>query len=605
MLQFTDNPYTYQRFVTREVRIGNLPLGGNNPIRIQSMCNTDTMDTMATVNQAIRMIEAGCEYVRMTAQGIREAENLANIKNELLKRGFNTPLIADIHFNPKAAEVAAGIVEKVRINPGNYVDRNTGKYDFTEHEYKEELKRIADRLSPLIAICKNNQTAIRIGTNHGSLSNRIISRYGDTPRGMVESAMEFIRLCDYLDFHNLVLSMKSSNIKVMIASTRLLVANMKAEGMNYPIHLGVTEAGDAEDGRIKSAGGIGALLEDGIGDTIRVSLTEDPEFEIPVALKIVESYNNKAILSNTESISIDFPVDPYQYTRRISYACDSIGNSNPVIIVGNDINSKADYSFIENQIRNNRTDINFDYKPFDDAKITTQTQFIFISTTNTIDFNNADLIESIRNNKNLVFITAFDGNGIKNERLFFSNLITANIQTPVIVKKTYHITDKEAFQMKASADFGALLVDGFCDGIWIENPDFSPEIITETSFALLQANGVRITKTEFIACPSCGRTQFKIQDALKTIKERTSHLKGLKIAVMGCIVNGPGEMADAHYGYVGSGNGRITLYKGKNVVEKNIAETEAVEKLIELIKINGDWKEIFIDMPNIRKSSAV
>jgi (E)-4-hydroxy-3-methylbut-2-enyl-diphosphate synthase len=550
------------------------------------------MDTMATVEQTIRMIEAGCEYVRITAQGVREAENLANIKNELLKRVYNTPLIADIHFNPKAAEVAASIVEKVRINPGNYVDRNTGKYDFTELEYKEEIKRISDRLFPLIEICKRNQTAIRIGTNHGSLSNRIISRYGDTPRGMVESAMEFIRLCNYFDFHNLVLSMKSSNIKVMIASTRLLVANMKAEGMNYPIHLGVTEAGDAEDGRIKSAGGIGALLEDGIGDTIRVSLTEDPEFEIPVALKIVDSYNNKAILSNTEKISINFPIDAYQYAKRTSYDYDNIGTSYPVIIIGNDINRKADYSFVENQIRNNRTDINFDYKPFDDAKIATQTQFVLISTTKAIDFSNADLIKSIRNNKNLVFITAFDDNGIKNERLFFANLITANVQTPVIVKKTYEIADKEAFQMKASADFGALLVDGFCDGIWIENSDFSSEIITETSFALLQANGVRITKTEFIACPSCGRTQFKIQDALKTIKDRTSHLKGLKIAVMGCIVNGPGEMADAHYGYVGAGNGRITLYKGKNVVEKNIPESEALEKLIELIKINGDWKEI-------------
>jgi (E)-4-hydroxy-3-methylbut-2-enyl-diphosphate synthase len=592
MLQFTDNPYSYQRFVTREVRIGNVPLGGNNPIRIQSMCNTDTMDTIATVEQTIRMIEASCEYVRITAQGVREAENLANIKNELLKRGYNTPLIADIHFNPKAAEVAASIVEKVRINPGNYVDRNTGKYDFTELEYKEEIKRISDRLFPLIEICKRNQTAIRIGTNHGSLSNRIISRYGDTPRGMVESAMEFIRLCNYFDFHNLVLSMKSSNIKVMIASTRLLVANMKAEGMNYPIHLGVTEAGDAEDGRIKSAGGIGALLEDGIGDTIRVSLTEDPEFEIPVALKIVDSYNNKAILSNTEKISINFPIDAYQYAKRTSYDYDNIGTSYPVIIIGNDINRKADYSFVENQIRNNRTDIKFDYKPFDDAKIATQTQFVLISTTKAIDFSNADLIKSIRNNKNLVFITAFDDNGIKNERLFFANLITANVQTPVIVKKTYEIADKEAFQMKASADFGALLVDGFCDGIWIENSDFSSEIITETSFALLQANGVRITKTEFIACPSCGRTQFKIQDALKTIKDRTSHLKGLKIAVMGCIVNGPGEMADAHYGYVGAGNGRITLYKGKNVVEKNIPESEALEKLIELIKINGDWKEI-------------
>ncbi len=591
MLPFINNPYIYQRFATREVFIGNTPLGADNPVRIQSMCNTDTLDTMATVAQSIRMIEAGCEYVRITAPGVKEAENLANIKAELFKRGYNTPLIADIHFNPKAAEIAAAIVDKVRINPGNYVDRNTGKFDFTEQEYKEELQRIADRLFPLIEICEKNQTTIRIGTNHGSLSNRILSRYGDTANGMMESAMEFIRICRGFDFHNLVLSMKSSNIKVMIASTRLLVANMKAEGMNYPVHLGVTEAGDAEDGRIKSAGGIGALLEDGIGDTIRVSLTEDPEFELPVARKIVNLYNNKVASSNAENKSAGFPVNPYQYTRKTSVTVDNIGVSYPVIVIGNDTKKKSDYSFTGNQIKNNFTNTDFDYKPFLDKITADQTQFFKISPVKTIDFNDIDLINSIKSNKKIVFVTDFDSNDIKTERLFFANLIHAGIQAPVIVKKTYKIADKEAFKIKASADFGALLVDGFCDGIWIENSNFSARTITETSFALLQASGVRITKTEFIACPSCGRTQFKIQDALKIIKERTSHLKGLKIAVMGCIVNGPGEMADAHYGYVGAGNGKITLYKGKNVVEKNIPETEAVDKLIELIKINGDWKE--------------
>ncbi|MEI6694958.1 MAG: (E)-4-hydroxy-3-methylbut-2-enyl-diphosphate synthase [Bacteroidota bacterium] len=593
MLPFTDHPYTYQRFITKVVQIGNTPMGGDYPVRIQSMCSTDTMDTMATVAQAIRMIEAGCEYVRITAPGIKEAENLGNIKNELQKRGYFTPLIADIHFNPNAAEVAAAIVEKVRINPGNYIDRVTAKFDFTDEEYQTELKRIAERFFPLIEICKQHQTAIRIGTNHGSLSNRIVNRYGDTPQGMMESAMEFIRICNGFDFHNLVLSMKSSNIKVMIASTRLLVANMVAEGMNYPIHLGVTEAGDAEDGRIKSAAGIGALLADGIGDTIRVSLTEDPEIEIPVARKIVDFYKANAPCTFNDNLSPDFPVNPYQYGRRFSAVVDRIGGSLPVIIVGNDVQLKADYSTGENKIKNNLSNLEFNLHPdceqLADNINFQQIQFIQFPRIHS-DFSNPDCVNGIKNNKKLVFITAFEGEGMKTERLFFAHLLKAGIETPVIVRKVYNTKDKEAFQMRAAADYAALLADGFCDGIWIENPHFSAVSIVETSFALLQASGVRISKTEFIACPSCGRTQFNIQQALKTIKSKTSHLKGLKIAVMGCIVNGPGEMADAHYGYVGSGNGNITLYKGKSVVAKNIPENEAVEKLIALIKLNGDWK---------------
>jgi len=566
MQQFTDNPYIYHRFQSRVVLIGNTPMGGHHPVRIQSMCNTDTMDTMATVTQTIRMIEMGCEYVRITAPGIKEAENLAVIKNELHKRGFTTPLIADIHFNPKAAEIAAAIVEKVRINPGNYIDRNTGKYDFSDQEYQQELGRIAERLLPLIEICKRNQTSIRIGTNHGSLSNRIISRYGDTPNGMVESAMEFIRILHGFDFHNLVLSMKSSNVKVMTASTRLLVASMKKEGYNYPIHLGVTEAGDAEDGRIKSAAGIGALLHDGIGDTIRVSLTEDPEIELPVARKIIALF--KPNTSKSKPKSLIFPVDPFQYTRRESIAINGIGGNHAVAIIGD---AKADFSVQNNELNDNKTLQPLDYINFE--KMTDVSE---------------NILKSINQKK--VLITSFTENASMQERMFFAFLLQHHITLPVIVKKTYTTDDKESFQMKAAADLNTLLVDGFCDGIWIENPNFSVEMITETSFAILQACGVRITKTEFIACPSCGRTQFKIQDALKTIKERTSHLIGLKIAVMGCIVNGPGEMADAHYGYVGSGNGRITLYKGKKVIEKNIPENEAVDKLIALIKINGDWK---------------
>ena len=565
MNQFIENPYNYQRFKTRIVKIGNTALGGDNPIRIQSMTNTDTMNTDATVAQSIRMIEAGCEYVRITAPGVKEAENLANIKNKLLKKGYQTPLIADIHFNPKAAEIAASIVEKVRINPGNYVDRNTGKFEFTDKEYQEELVRIAERIFPLIEICKKNQTAIRIGTNHGSLSNRIINRYGDTPKGMVESAMEFIRILNGFDFNNLVLSMKSSNVKVMIASTRLLVAKMKEEGFNYPIHLGVTEAGDAEDGRIKSAAGIGALLHDGIGDTIRVSLTEDPEFELPVARKIIDFYNKTVVEVKSES-SV-FPVNPYQYSRRKSLLINEIGSNQAVKIVG-DIN--ADYSFINNQLKNNITVLPIDYVIIDN-----------------IEEFEIEILQKKLSDKILVFDLKTQNSF--QERKLFSLLNKYQIVLPVIIKKTYNIADLELFQMKAAADFNALLVDGFVDGIWIENPNFDLGLITKTSFNILQACGVRISKTEFISCPSCGRTQFRIMDALKLIKERTSHLKGLKIAVMGCIVNGPGEMADAHYGYVGAGNGRITLYKGKEVVEKNIPENEALDKLIELIKANGDW----------------
>ena len=544
-VSYCDDLFVFDRFRTREVNIGNTPLGGLNPIRIQSMTNADTMDTEATVLQSIRMIDAGSEYIRITAQGIKEANNLAEIKNLLLQKGYSTPLIADIHFNPKAAEVAAAIVEKVRINPGNYVDRNTGKSHFTDLEYDDELKRIADRLFPLIAICKQHHTAIRIGTNHGSLSERIMSRYGDTSKGMVESAMEFIIICRSFDFHDIVLSMKSSNIKVMVQSTRLLVARMKEEGMNYPIHLGVTEAGDGEDGRIKSAGGIGALLQDGIGDTIRVSLTEDPELELPVARKIVDF--TKSNSSNHNIIDEPYPIDPFNYNKRNSISTNNIGGNNPVQIY-----------------------LSEDIKEF---KI----------------INNIEDIDSI--NPNDIIILDFKDEGIKNERLFFSTLINKKLYNPVIVKKEYAINNIEDLQIKAAIDFSSLLVDGLCDGICIENSYFDNDQLKDIMLAILQATGVRITKTEYIACPSCGRTQFKIQDGLKEIRKRTSHLKGLKIAVMGCIVNGPGEMADAHYGYVGAGNGKINLYKGKEVIEKNIDEALGVDALIHLIKQNGDWKE--------------
>ncbi|MEI6820954.1 MAG: (E)-4-hydroxy-3-methylbut-2-enyl-diphosphate synthase [Bacteroidota bacterium] len=581
-VSYCDDLFAFNRFLTREVNIGNIPMGGANPIRIQSMTNTDTMDTEATVLQSVQMIKAGSEYVRITAQGIKEANNLAEIKNQLLQKGYSTPLIADIHFNPKAAEVAAAIVEKVRINPGNYVDRNIGKFHFTDLEYNDELKRIADRLFPLIAICKQHHTAIRIGTNHGSLSERIMSRYGDTPKGMVESAMEFITICKGFDFNDIILSMKSSNIKVMVQSTRLLVARMKEEGMNYPIHLGVTEAGDGEDGRIKSAGGIGALLQDGIGDTIRVSLTEDPELELPVARKIVDF--TKCNSSNQNLSTEPYLIDPFNYNKRNSISINNIGGNNPVqIYLLEDLNKETtskNYLIVTKSSLRGGTP-----KQSNDSnqKIDCFTSFAMTKIASQSKLNSI--------NPNDIIVFDFKDEGIKSERLFFSILINKKLNNPVIVKKIYSFNKIEDLQIKAAIDFSSLLVDGLCDGICIENPYIDKDQLKDIMLAVLQATGVRITKTEYISCPSCGRTQFKIQDGLKDIRKRTSHLKGLKIAVMGCIVNGPGEMADAHYGYVGAGNGKINLYKGKEVIEKNIDEALAVDALINLIKQNGDWKE--------------
>lgn len=522
----------YSRFLTREVNIGGVPLGASNPIRIQSMTNTDTMNTLATVAQAIRMIEAGCEYVRITAPGLKEAKNLAVIKRELTNRGYHTPLIADIHFNPKAAELAASIVEKVRINPGNYTDKKLfHNMEFTDAEYVAELEKIHERLLPLLKICREYGTAIRIGTNHGSLSDRIMSRYGDTPLGMAESAMEFIRICETEGFHNLVLSMKSSNVKVMVQATRLLVSKMKAEKMAYPLHLGVTEAGDAEDGRIKSAAGIGTLLADGIGDTIRVSLTEAPEKELSVAKKLVE---HAAAFKDAAPVQLvgNIPFQPYTYKKRKTTTIGNVGGNNlPVVI--------TDVS----QIPEGVTVL----KP-DSLNVTANFRCKIAQRNASGDFS------------------------------------------PIICKLSYPAMDKDTFILHASADAAPMFVDGLADGLWLEAVGISQEETKETAYGILQATRARFTKTEFIACPSCGRTQFDIVKALKDIKERTAHLPGLKIGVMGCIVNGPGEMADADYGYVGAGNGKITLYKGKEIVRKNIPEADAVDALVQLIKDNGDWR---------------
>jgi (E)-4-hydroxy-3-methylbut-2-enyl-diphosphate synthase len=550
--QYSNPSLPYCRIATRVVQIGELPMGGNFPIRVQSMTSTNTMDTKATVEQAIRMIEAGCEYVRITAPGIREAENLAVIKSQLLQKGYRTPLIADIHFNPSAAEVAARIVEKVRINPGNYADRliKSGS-NFTESEYAGEIERIRDRIKPLLAICRQYGTAMRIGVNHGSLSERIMNRYGDTPEGMVQSALEFIHIFADDGFNNLVLSMKSSNVRVMVHATRLLVSRMLDMGMDYPVHLGVTEAGDGEDGRIKSAAGIGALLEDGIGDTIRVSLTEDPEHEVPVAKGILQRFNMRLKATPAQQVINDNPVfgrDPFSYQKRYSAEVNGIAsNRPPVVIVAASENpviiderGNAEHGFDENPVKVAKGDIHA-------------------------------------------------------IRLLAARMEADKDTRPIILRKSYSTNDSLKFQLDSAIDCGSLLLDGIGDGLWLEAGEgISHETLCSTAFAILQATRTRITRTEFISCPSCGRTQFNIQESLQEIKKRTSHLVGLKLAIMGCIVNGPGEMADADYGYVGAGNGRISLYKGRDLIRKNIPQAEAVDALIVLLKENGDWTEKII-----------
>ena len=527
------------------VNIGNLPVGGHYPIRVQSMTNTNTNDIKATIAQCIRLVNAGCEMVRITAQGITEANNLALIKKGLREKGINVPLIADIHFNPRAAEIAAGIVEKVRINPGNYSDKRYSHKLISDKTYEDELDRIAERLHPLLTICKQNGTAIRIGTNHGSLSARIMDRYGDTPEGMVESALEFGRICLHEEFHNVVLSMKSSNVRVMVQSTRLLALKMQAEGMDFPLHLGVTEAGDGEDGIIKSAAGIGTLLEEGIGDTIRVSLTGAPEIEIPVALAITERYN---ILreEKRQPNTTQFIPRTEQISKRYSVAVSGIGGNYPVGVITDKNGEKCltdEHSFVIGTLPDH--------------------------------------------NLNLLSIT--EGNA-KEMRLQVEKIIPGSTD-PVILKNTYLTNNLLRFQVDSAIDFGSLLIDGIGDAIWPAAPNIPAEIVNHTAFAILQATRARITRTEFISCPSCGRTLFDIETTLQQVKAATQHLKGLKIAVMGCIVNGPGEMADADYGYVGAGPGNVSLYKGKEVAVKNIPQNEAIPRLIDLIKQSGDWKE--------------
>ena len=642
----------YSRYKTREVFIGDVPLGGSNPIRVQSMTTVDTMDTISTVEQSIRMIKAGCEYIRITAPSIKEAKNLELIKKELRARGFNTPLIADIHFTPNAAELAARIVEKVRINPGNYVDKK--KFEsiiYTDIDYEIELERIRKRFTPLVKICKEYGTAMRIGTNHGSLSDRILSRYGDTPLGMVESAMEFLRICEDNNYFNIVLSMKASNTLVMVQAYRLLIQKMQQNNMNYPLHLGVTEAGEGEDGRIKSAVGIGSLLEDGIGDTIRVSLTEEPEFEIPVAKNLIERYATrfshlpipKINVSNENNDNeLNLGYNPYDYNRRVSSETMNIGAQNVPRVVA-DFSKKQQitkaalfaigYNYSVPLDKWNLTDQACDYIYVGDNKIdfeipgtlgliynseawgklenktrcypfflasnyanasknskSSELNFVSITIENLI---NVSTLNAPKFDKTVVLVLSTDNeHGMAEQRRVFIELLKTACSQPVILQRNYSDLGEEKFQLHVATDLGSLLLDGFGDGVWItQNNCTSLKNLNATAFGILQATRTRISKTEYISCPSCGRTLFDLQETTAKIRNRTDHLKGVKIGIMGCIVNGPGEMADADYGYVGTGIGKITLYKGREVVERNISSTKAVEALVDLIKKYGDWVE--------------
>lgn len=619
--RYCNDILNYSRWETREVKVGNIGIGGNNPIRIQSMTTTDTMDTMATVEESIRMIEAGCELIRVTAPSQKEAENLANIKAELNKRGYDAPIIADIHYTPKAAEIAARLIEKVRVNPGNYADKKKfAKIDYTDHEYQQELDRIFEKFSPLVKICKEHGTAMRIGTNHGSLSDRILSRFGDTPQGMVESAMEFVRICAHHDYHNLILSMKASNPQVMIHAYRLLVDKMKEEGYNFPLHLGVTEAGDGEDGRIKSAIGIGALLEDGLGDTVRVSLTEAPENEAPVAKALVERYLNRE--KSNVAIETNSKFNPYAYHKRNSIELNQIGGKQvPKVIIDlskeNNITpntlSNYGYDYLVEEDKWNIGEQAVDFLYLGDQKLSFaipgtlqcigdhyQWKVIDLSEYKEqenvfVQIKGLNELQSFKytGQKNIILVfTSEASNYMQEIRAMFLLLKGKKIDLPVFIRNDYKGLDELKSQTYPSTDIGANMLEGFGDGIWLNNDNISGSKLTSIVFGILQATRTRISKTDYISCPSCGRTLFDLEETTAKIRSRTNHLKGLKIGIMGCIVNGPGEMADADYGYVGSGIDKITLYKGQEVVEKGINSEDAVDALIDLIKDNGDWVDL-------------
>jgi len=671
---YTPSLTEYKRLQTREVRIGDLLLGNFNPIRVQTMTTTDTMDTIGTVEQSIRCIEAGAELVRITAPSKKEAENLLNIKNELRKRGYHTPLVADIHFTPNAAEIAARIVEKVRVNPGNYVDKKKfEQIEYTDAEYLEEIDRIREKFTPLVRICKEHGTAMRIGTNHGSLSDRIMSRYGDTAIGMVESAMEFLRIARAESFHQIVLSMKSSNPQVMVQAYRLLVKQMMDEFSEaYPLHLGVTEAGDGEDGRIKSAAGIGTLLEEGIGDTVRVSLTEDPEFEIPVCRDLVKRYTQPVPQKQGKIPAIEqLPYSPFEYSRRKTFAVQNIGDKQVPVVVADlshienvrheDLRSigyhydeatdkwsigdmAADYIFTGHQLltfelpgtlrvivypeawKSSKASASGEQKYFPlfmnsgfasaDAKDTALNFVMVDCFSDQTPVNDYSFLDAVANDPTVVIcLSSNNANAMQSVRAMLVQFMQQKILNPVLLLTNSQWSTSDEHLIHYATECGALLLDGMGDGLWLSmnhkaidafsNPEnqlsgriyaatsvASPEsFLNQTSFGILQATRTRISKTEYISCPSCGRTLFDLQETTAKIRAVTNHLKGVKIAIMGCIVNGPGEMADADFGYVGSGVGKITLYKGKEIVKRNIESDIAVQELIQLLKDYDAWVE--------------
>ena len=611
--------FNYRRRQTVEVQVGGTPLGGDNPIRVQSMTTTPTTDTEACVAQAERIIKAGGEYVRLTTQGVREAENLKNINARLREDGYMTPLVADVHFNPHVAEVAALYAEKVRINPGNYVDpaRTFKRLEYTDEEYAEELKKIERQFVPLLNLCKEHHTALRIGVNHGSLSDRIMSRYGDTPEGIVESCMEFLRICRREHFDNVVISIKASNTVVMVRSVRLLVSEMESEGMNYPLHLGVTEAGEGEDGRIKSAVGIGALLADGLGDTVRVSLSEEPEAEIPVARHLVDYVTARAghtPIPGTEAPGFDW----LRPERRKTVAAAGIGGSNvPVVIAsmleGDDpsvLSAGADImpDFVytgqhvpEKRLPGQRYIVDFGVY----AQLADKSGVYPIFPYNAVPFissvkaeakflvlpygaDSDEYLACLKAHPEVVVVSMSNHkNRLGEQRALVHELMSAGVANPVVFCQAYRHTQEEKgdFQIESAADMGALMFDGLTDGLWLMNDGtLAAGDITATAFGILQAARLRTSKTEYISCPGCGRTLYDLRSTIARIKEATKDMKGLKIGIMGCIVNGPGEMADADYGYVGAGRGKISLYKGKQCIEKNIPEADAVEHLLRLIR---------------------
>lgn len=647
-IKYCNSLTQYSRRKTIPVKVGDVVIGGDNPIVVQSMTTVDTMDTMGSVEQCIRMIDAGCQLIRITAPSIKEAENLREIRKELRARGYQTPLVADIHFTPNAAEIAAKIVEKVRINPGNYADKKKFEViEYTDESYQEELVRIRERFLPLVKICKEHGTAMRIGTNHGSLSDRIMSRYGDTPLGMVESALEFLRICEDENFHDIVISMKSSNTQVMVQAYRLLVQKLEEGGLKpYPLHLGVTEAGDGEDGRIKSAVGIGALLEDGLGDTVRVSLTEDPEFEPPVAQALVDRYLDRENHAAIKPI-VNYPITPFEYNKRESVEVFNFGGGNVPRVI-------TDISIMPNITEKEMKAVGHFYLPeLDKWKMNDQGADYVYSGENSIpfmlpngmkeiqdysvwqsvgdktnkfplfslkEFKQAEeihyglnflaikdteveaAIPVLENRKDVVVILSSDNDhNLPALRRAFVSMMEAHLMTPVVVKVQYAIQPQDKTMLHAATDVGGLLIDGLGEGIFISADTYNDveraekeaqiKLHNSVSFGVLQAARTRMSKTEYISCPSCGRTLFDLQETTAMIRKRTDHLKGVKIGIMGCIVNGPGEMADADYGYVGSGKGKITLYKGKEVVKKSVPSEKAVDELIEIIRKDGMWIE--------------